>query len=61
MDDVLRNLPKLANEKHTENKKFFAKLKKKPPRKNLNAPIAFPAPIAAKQQAPYSLLLMWSG
>lgn len=32
MDDVLRNLPKLAQEKHTENKKFFAKLKKKPPK-----------------------------
>lgn len=32
MDDVLRNLPKLAKEKHTENKKFFAKLKKKPPK-----------------------------
>lgn len=32
MDDVLGNLPKLAKEKHAENKKFFAKLKKKPPK-----------------------------
>ena len=32
MDDVLGNLPKLAKEKHAENKKFFAKLKKKSPK-----------------------------
>ncbi|MEB8329911.1 YkgJ family cysteine cluster protein [Flavobacteriaceae bacterium KMM 6897] len=32
MDEVLGNLPKLAKEKHTESKKFFAKLKKKPPK-----------------------------
>ena len=32
MDEVLGNLPKLAKEKHAENKKFFAKLKKKPPK-----------------------------
>ena len=35
MDDVLRELPKKAKEKSAENKKFFAKLKKKPP-KNLD-------------------------
>lgn len=35
MDEVLRELPKKAKEKHTENKKFFVKLKKKPP-KNLD-------------------------
>lgn len=32
MEEVLGNLPKLAKEKHAENKKFFAKLKKKPPK-----------------------------
>ncbi|MGY8915140.1 MAG: YkgJ family cysteine cluster protein [Flavobacteriales bacterium] len=32
MDEVLGNLPKLAKEKHAESKKFFAKLKKKPPK-----------------------------
>ena len=32
MDEVLGNLPKLAKEKHAENKKFFAKLKKTPPK-----------------------------
>ncbi|MEH6512893.1 YkgJ family cysteine cluster protein [Maribacter arcticus] len=35
MDEVLRQLPKKAREKHNENKKFFAKLKKKTP-KNLD-------------------------
>lgn len=35
MEDVLRQLPKKAKEKHAENKKFFAKLRKKPP-KNLD-------------------------
>ena len=35
MDEVLKQLPLKAKEKHTENKKFFAKLKKKPP-KNLD-------------------------
>lgn len=35
MDKVLRELPKKAKDKHTENKKFFTKLKKKPP-KNLD-------------------------
>ena len=35
MDEVLRELPKKAKEKHSENKKFFAKLKKKTP-KNLD-------------------------
>ncbi len=35
MDDILRQLPKKAKEKHAENKKFFTKLKKKPP-KNLD-------------------------
>ena len=29
MDKVLKQLPIKAEEKHTENKKFFAKLKKK--------------------------------
>ena len=28
MDEVLKQLPFKAKEKHTENKKFFAKLKK---------------------------------
>jgi len=35
MDEVLKQLPIKAKEKHTENKKFFVKLKKKPP-KNLD-------------------------
>ena len=35
MQDVLKHLPKLAKDKHNENKKFFVKLKKKPP-KNLD-------------------------
>ena len=32
MQDLINNLPKLAKDKHNENKKFFTKLKKKPPR-----------------------------
>jgi hypothetical protein len=32
MQDVLKNLPKLAKDKHKENKTFFTKLKKKPPK-----------------------------
>ena len=32
MQDYINNLPKLAKDKHKENKKFFAKLKKKPPK-----------------------------
>jgi len=35
MDEILKQLPAKAAEKHQENKKFFAKLKKKPP-KNLD-------------------------
>jgi len=35
MQDFLNNLPKLAKDKHNENKKFFDKLKKKTP-KNLD-------------------------
>lgn len=35
MEDFLKQLPKLAKDKQNENKKFFAKLKKKPP-KNLD-------------------------
>lgn len=35
MQDLIDNLPKLAKDKHIENKKFFVKLKKKPP-KNLD-------------------------
>ena len=35
MEDFLKELPKKAQEKQTENKKFFVKLKKKPP-KNLD-------------------------
>jgi len=35
MDKILNELPQKAREKHTENKKFFAKLKKRPP-KNLD-------------------------
>lgn len=33
MEKRLRELPKKAQEKQTENKKFFTKLKKKPPKK----------------------------
>ena len=32
MQDIIKNLPKGAKDKHNENKKFFAKLKKKPPK-----------------------------
>ena len=32
MEETLRNLPKLAKDKHPENKKFFASLKKKTPK-----------------------------
>lgn len=32
MQDVIKNLPKLAKDKHKENKTFFKKLKKKPPK-----------------------------
>ena len=32
MDEVIRQLPKLAQEKQNENKKFFGKLRKKPPK-----------------------------
>lgn len=32
MQDFLNELPRLAKEKETENKKFFTKLKKKPPK-----------------------------
>ncbi|MEE9363292.1 MAG: YkgJ family cysteine cluster protein [Cellulophaga sp.] len=32
MDAIIKQLPKKAKEKHLENKKFFAKLKKKPPK-----------------------------
>ncbi|MBU2950177.1 YkgJ family cysteine cluster protein [Tamlana agarivorans] len=35
MQDLIKNLPKQANDKHNENKKFFTKLKKKAP-KNLD-------------------------
>ncbi|ETN96796.1 YkgJ family cysteine cluster protein [Zhouia amylolytica] len=35
MDDFLKQLPQLAKDKHKENKKYFSKLKKKPP-KNLD-------------------------
>lgn len=35
MDEILEELPQRAKEKHSENKKFFAKLKKRPP-KNLD-------------------------
>ncbi|WP_372938278.1 YkgJ family cysteine cluster protein, partial [Seonamhaeicola sp.] len=35
MQDIINNLPKQAKDKHNENKKFFQKLKKKPP-KNLD-------------------------
>ena len=32
MQDIINNLPKLAKDKHKENKVFFTKLKKKPPK-----------------------------
>lgn len=32
MEDIIKNLPKQAKDKHKENKTFFAKLKKKPPK-----------------------------
>ncbi len=32
MKDILKDLPKKAKDKHNENKKFFAKLRKKPPK-----------------------------
>ncbi|MBL7471499.1 YkgJ family cysteine cluster protein [Robertkochia sediminum] len=32
MEEMLKALPQLAKDKHKENKKFFAKLKKKPPK-----------------------------
>ena len=32
MDEVIQQLPKKAAEKHNENKKFFARLRKKPPK-----------------------------
>ncbi len=35
LEQFLKNLPKLAKDKHNDNKKFFAKLKSKPP-KNLD-------------------------
>lgn len=32
MQDVIHNLPKIAKDRHKENKTFFTKLKKKPPK-----------------------------
>lgn len=32
MQDIIKNLPKLAKDKHKENKTFFTKLKKRPPK-----------------------------
>ena len=32
MEHIINNLPKFAKDKHNENKKFFAKLKNKPPK-----------------------------
>ncbi|MEP4947041.1 MAG: YkgJ family cysteine cluster protein, partial [Flavobacteriaceae bacterium] len=32
MDEVLKQLPKMAREKQVANKKFFTKLKKRPPK-----------------------------
>jgi len=32
MQDIINNLPKLAKDNHKENKTFFTKLKKKPPK-----------------------------
>ena len=34
MQDIINNLPKLAKDKHKENKSFFTKLKKKPPKQS---------------------------
>jgi Fe-S-cluster containining protein len=36
MEEILKNLPQKAKDKHKENKKFFIKLRKKPP-KNLDS------------------------
>lgn len=33
MEEFINQLPQLAKDKHNENKKFFAKLRKKPPKK----------------------------
>ena len=33
MDEILKGLPQLAKDRHNENKKFFVKLRKKPPKK----------------------------
>ncbi len=33
MEEILKNLPQLAKDKHNENKKFFAKLRKRPPKR----------------------------
>lgn len=33
MEEFINQLPRLAKDKHNENKKFFAKLRKKPPKK----------------------------
>lgn len=32
MEEILKNLPEKAKDKHKENKKFFARLRKKPPK-----------------------------
>ncbi len=32
MEEILKDLPKKAKDKHKENKKFFAKLRKRPPK-----------------------------
>jgi len=32
MDEILKDIPKKAKDKHNENKKFFAKLRKRPPK-----------------------------
>ncbi|OMP31045.1 YkgJ family cysteine cluster protein [Mangrovimonas sp. DI 80] len=32
MEDIIKNLPKQVKDRHKENKTFFAKLKKKPPK-----------------------------
>ena len=32
MEEFIKHLPQLAKDKHNENKKYFAKLKKKPPK-----------------------------
>ena len=33
MDEILKTLPQRAKDKHNENNKFFAKLRKKPPKR----------------------------